>query len=60
MGLTVAVLFFNPWLSLDVAINAGLLHAVMVTSWAAGLVVRAHAMSRRRVNQMPTTTANTT
>ena len=32
-GLVVAVLFFNPWLSLDVAINAGLLLGVTVWAW---------------------------
>ena len=34
IGLVVALLYFNPWLLLDIGINAGLLYALLVTDWA--------------------------
>ena len=33
VGLTVSVLFFNPWLSFDVAMNAWLLYAAVAGAW---------------------------
>lgn len=33
VGLLVAVLFFNPWLLLDVAMNAALLYGLVVADW---------------------------
>lgn len=38
MGLAVSLLYFNPWLLLDVAINAGLLYAVLATDWPDSLL----------------------
>lgn len=34
IGLAVALLYFNPWLLIDIGINAGLLYALLVTDWA--------------------------
>lgn len=34
IGLVVALLYFNPWLIVDVAINAALLYALLATGWA--------------------------
>lgn len=33
IGLTVSVLFFNPWLTFDVAMNAWLLYAAVAGAW---------------------------
>lgn len=38
IGLTVSLLFFNPWLIVDVGINAGMLYALLATDWADTLV----------------------
>jgi hypothetical protein len=38
LGLTVALLYFNPWLLLDIGINAGLLYALLATDWADTLI----------------------
>jgi len=34
IGLMVAMLYFNPWLMLDIGINAGLLYVLLATDWA--------------------------
>lgn len=33
VGLVVAIVFFNPWLLLDVAMNAALLYGLVVADW---------------------------
>ena len=37
LGLTMSLLYFNPWLLADVALNAGLLSGLLATEWPPSL-----------------------